>query len=91
MKGLVPILLALTACAQAAIEFYEVTWNTPSQDPVDSMLLSGRLGAGANVWVQDGSISTQVFESYAGSEEARSGAIVIDSAGTAGRQLPLSA
>lgn len=54
------------------------------------MPLSGRLGAGDNVWVQDGSISTQVFESYAGSEEARSGAIGIDSAGTAGRHLPLS-
>ena len=55
------------------------------------MPLSRRLGAGDNVWVQDGSISTQVFESYAGSEEARSGGIGIESAGTAGRQLPLSA
>ncbi len=56
MKQLVPILLVLTACAQAAIEPYKVTWNTPSRDSVDSMPLSGRLGAGANVWVQDGSI-----------------------------------
>ena len=56
MKRLVSVLLAMAACAQAAIESYKVTWNTPSQDSVDSMPLSGRLGAGANVWVQDGSI-----------------------------------
>jgi hypothetical protein len=56
MKPLVPILLALATCAQAASPSYKVTWHTPSQDSVDSMPLSGRLGAGANVWVQDGSI-----------------------------------
>ncbi|HOW63977.1 MAG TPA: DUF5703 domain-containing protein [Verrucomicrobiota bacterium] len=56
MKPLVPILLALTICAQAAIPSYKVIWNSPSQDSLDSMPLSGRLGAGANVWVQDGSI-----------------------------------
>ena len=33
-----------------------VTWTTPSKESLDSMPLSGRLGAGANVWVQDGSI-----------------------------------
>ncbi|MCB1133510.1 MAG: hypothetical protein KDN05_20500, partial [Verrucomicrobiae bacterium] len=35
---------------------YQITWSTPSQDSLDSMPLSGRFGAGANVWVQDGSI-----------------------------------
>jgi uncharacterized protein DUF5703 len=35
---------------------YKLTWTTPSLDSLDSMPLSGRLGAGANVWVQDGSI-----------------------------------
>ncbi len=56
MKRLVSVILALCACAQAGVESCKVTWNTPSQDSVDSMPLSGRLGAGANVWVQDGSI-----------------------------------
>lgn len=35
---------------------YNIVWNSPSRDSMDSMPLSGRLGAGANVWVQDGSI-----------------------------------
>jgi len=33
-----------------------ITWTTPSRDSWDSMPLSGRHGAGANVWVQDGDI-----------------------------------
>lgn len=33
-----------------------IHWDSPSKDSLDSMPLSGRLGAGANVWVQDGSI-----------------------------------
>lgn len=56
MKQLVSVVLALSACAQAAIESDKVAWNSPSQDSLDSMPLSGRRGAGANVWVQDGSI-----------------------------------
>jgi hypothetical protein len=35
---------------------YNIVWNSPSKDSLDSMPLSGRLGTGANVWVQDGSL-----------------------------------
>jgi hypothetical protein len=56
MKHVIPALVTLTACAIAAPEVPTVTWNTPSVDSLDSMPLSGRMGAGANVWVQDGSI-----------------------------------
>jgi len=50
------VLLALTTGAHAAIPSYKVVWNGPSRDSLDSMPLSGRLDAGANVWVQDKSI-----------------------------------
>lgn len=57
MKSLVALLLATgIACIAAPLDRYRITWTTPSIDSVDSMPLSGRLGAGANVWVQDGSI-----------------------------------
>ena len=49
-------ILALAPSAPAESPSYAITWTTPSQDSLDSMPLSGRLGAGANVWVQDGSI-----------------------------------
>jgi hypothetical protein len=55
-KHLLPLFLGLAAFAQAAPTKYKITWTTPSIDSVDSMPLSGRFGAGANVWVQDGSI-----------------------------------
>ena len=71
MKPLMPVLLALTACAQAAIESFNVTWNSPSRDSLDSMPLSGRLGAGANVWVQDGSIWLYLAHSGAYDEQGR--------------------
>lgn len=60
-----PVLLSglLAACclqaadpAAAWLAPCNVTWTAPSSDSLDSMPLSGRLGAGANVWVQDGSI-----------------------------------
>jgi hypothetical protein len=35
---------------------YNVTWTSPSKSSLGSMPLSGRHGAGANVWVQDGSL-----------------------------------
>lgn len=35
---------------------YNIEWNSPSDNALGSMPLSGRLGAGANVWVQDGSL-----------------------------------
>jgi hypothetical protein len=53
---LLSALFALGTLHSAEIPDYSITWTTPSQDSVDSMPLSGRLGAGANVWVQDGSI-----------------------------------
>jgi hypothetical protein len=56
MKAILTTACLATACAQALPPSYSVTWNTPSIDSVDSMPLSGRMGAGANVWVQDGSI-----------------------------------
>jgi hypothetical protein len=33
-----------------------IIWNTSSEDALGSMLLSLRMGAGENVWVQDSSI-----------------------------------
>jgi hypothetical protein len=71
MKPLVLMLLALTACAQAAIESCPITWNTPSRDSLDSMPLSGRMGAGANVWVQDGSIWLYLAHNGAYDEQGR--------------------
>jgi uncharacterized protein len=56
MKSLVTLLLAAGIACAAPIDSCRITWTTPSSDSVDSMPLSGRLGAGANVWVQDGSI-----------------------------------
>ena len=59
MKSYLPLSLGLLLQASALAATkpdYSITWNTPSQDSIDSMPLSGRLGAGANVWVQDGSI-----------------------------------
>ena len=56
MKPLYPLLLTLSTSLAAGIDSYPITWTTPSQDALDSMPLSGRFGAGANVWVQDGSI-----------------------------------
>ena len=35
---------------------YNVVWTGPSTDSLDSMPLSGSRGAGANVWLQDGSL-----------------------------------
>lgn len=39
-----------------ALRKYNIVWRSPSKDALDSMPLSGRHGAGANVWVQDGTI-----------------------------------
>ena len=48
-----------------------VVWRTPSQDSLDSMPLSGRLGAGANIWVQDGSIWLYLAHNGAYDEQGR--------------------
>ncbi|HML74142.1 MAG TPA: DUF5703 domain-containing protein [Anaerohalosphaeraceae bacterium] len=53
------------------LSFYDVVWDTPSRDSLDSMPLSGRLGGGANVWVQDGSIWLYLAHSGAFDEHGR--------------------
>ena len=50
---------------------YNVIWDTPSLDSLDSMPLSGRLGAGANVWVQDRSIWLYLAHNGAYDEQGR--------------------
>jgi arylsulfatase A-like enzyme len=58
--------------AQAAVlPSYNVIWDSPSVDSLDSMPLSGRSGAGANVWVQDGSIWLYLGHSGAYDEQGR--------------------
>lgn len=54
-----------------AVEPGRVTWTTPSQDSLDSMPLSGRRGAGANVWVQEGSIWLYLAHNGAYDEQGR--------------------
>ena len=67
-------LLAIGAvCAMAKntdwLAQYQIVWPTPSIDSLDSMPLSGRHGAGANVWVQDGSIWLYLAHSGAYDEQ----------------------
>lgn len=50
---------------------YNVIWNTPSKNSLGSMPLSGRHGAGANVWVEDGSIWLYLAHSGAYDEQGR--------------------
>ena len=50
------LLLSIAPLHAADISKYNVMWDSPSKDSLDSMPLSGRLGAGANVWVEAGSI-----------------------------------
>src|SRR5512136_2097849 len=85
MRNIVAILLSLAACAHAVTENYQITWATPSIDSLDSMPLSGRMGAGANVWVQDGSIWLYLAHSGAFDEQGRLlklGCVRITPAGT---------
>ncbi len=64
--------LSLAAIASAPLPpSYNIVWTTPSQDSLDSMPLSGRLGAGANVWVQDGSLWLYLAHSGAFDEQGR--------------------
>ncbi len=53
------------------LDAYKVSWSSPSADSLDSMPLSGRMGAGANVWVQDGSIWLYLAHSGAFDEKGR--------------------
>jgi hypothetical protein len=50
---------------------YNVVWDSPSPDAWESMPLSGRLGAGANVWVQDGSLWLYLAHNAAYDEDGR--------------------
>ena len=68
--------LAATPCVAAMAEppdlhAYNVVWTSPSRDSLDSMPLSGRKGAGANVWVQDGSIWIYLAHNGAYDEDGR--------------------
>jgi hypothetical protein len=72
MKSIIPLFFAATALhAAGPPDAYKISWDTPSQDSLDSMPLSGRLGAGANVWVQDGSIWLYLAHSGAFDEQGR--------------------
>jgi len=50
---------------------YNIIWHTPSKDALGSMPLSGRYGAGANVWVQDSSIWIYLAHNGAYDEQGR--------------------
>lgn len=50
---------------------YNVVWYTPSTDAWESMPLSGRFGAGANVWVQDGALWLYLAHNAAYDEDGR--------------------
>ena len=67
------VLSLLCAPSVQAVDLspYKIVWETPSRDSLDSMPLSGRLGAGANVWVQDGSIWLYLAHNGAYDEQGR--------------------
>lgn len=50
---------------------YDIEWTTPSPDAWESMPLSGRYGAGANVWVQDGALWLYLAHNLAYDEGAK--------------------
>lgn len=50
---------------------YNIVWEEPSRDALDSMPLSGRLGAGANVWVQEGALWLYLAHNEAYDENGR--------------------
>ena len=74
-RFLVATIALMLACGGARandwLARYNVAWHTPSKDSLDSMPLSGRLGAGANVWVQDGAIWLYLAHSGAFDEQGR--------------------
>jgi hypothetical protein len=73
MKLFASLIIACTSIVSVAspVAPCKITWTTPSQDSVDSMPLSGRLGAGANVWVQDGAIWLYLAHNGAYDEHGR--------------------
>lgn len=48
-----------------------IVWDSPSKDSLDSMPLPGARGAGANVWVQDGSLWVYLAHNGAYDEQGR--------------------
>jgi len=62
---------ALAAVRPTSLDRYNMVWDSPSKDSLDSMPLSGRLGAGANVWVQNGSIWLYLAHNGAYDEQGR--------------------
>lgn len=62
---------AQAVAANPALSSHNVVWNSPSTDSLDSMPLSGRGGAGANVWVQDGSLWLYLAHNAAYDEHGR--------------------
>ena len=73
MKIIIPLYFIASGALYGAgpLDACKITWNTPSQDSLDSMPLSGRLGAGANAWVQDGSIWLYLAHNGAYDEKGR--------------------
>ena len=73
MKALViaGLLATLTAQGRGIPSSYKVIWASPSLDSLDSMPLSGRHGAGANVWTQDGSLWLYLAHNGAYDEHGR--------------------
>lgn len=59
--------------AQAASRMreYNVVWDSPSRDSLDSMPLAGMWGAGANVWMQDGHLWIYLAHNGAYDERGR--------------------
>ena len=70
--GMINILLVKSQSANPKfLTTYNVVWNTPSTDAWESMPLSGRFGAGANVWVEDGSLWLYLAHNMAYDEDGR--------------------
>ena len=67
----VVFLMVALICFSQVENRYNVIWNTPSKSSLGSMPLSGRHGAGANVWVEDGSVWIYLAHSGAFDEQGR--------------------
>ena len=65
------MIFGAVAASASDIKADRIVWTAPSRDSLDSMPLSGRHGAGANVWVQDGSIWIYLAHNGAYDEEGR--------------------
>jgi hypothetical protein len=64
-------LICPTSHCAGWLEQTKVIWDSPSRDSLDSMPLSGRHGAGANVWVENGSIWIYLAHNGAYDEQGR--------------------